>query len=82
MNENPFRPGFGRHPSLVIGRDGLLESFDRFFAAGSGEAAVRASSVALVRVGNVGPPVSAFMVRTLEMVSMTTGLAAPFTTTL
>jgi hypothetical protein len=37
VTENPFRPGFGRHPSLVIGRDALLESFARFFAAGSGK---------------------------------------------
>lgn len=35
--ENPFRPGFGRHPRLVVGRDDVLASFRRLFESGSGK---------------------------------------------
>lgn len=35
--ENPFRPGFGRHPSLVVGRDDVLVPFQRLFESGSGK---------------------------------------------
>jgi hypothetical protein len=34
---NPFRPGFGRSPSLVIGRDDVLAAFRRLFETGAGK---------------------------------------------
>jgi len=33
--DNPFRPGFGRHPSLVVGRDAVLAPFRQLFDSGS-----------------------------------------------